>query len=411
MGESHTLRIRLALWFFLLVTGLSAPSCRGCSDGSSGSAAGTPNTPPAAVVATPVGVHSSNIPISYSLLDGESDVVSILVEYSVDGGVTFTAATMGSGGDGTTGLTSSPGGTAHTFIWASRSDSVALSGPVATVQIRITPSDTAPGTPGSTGSFTVNNRITAYRITDLRLRDPHVFTNLSGMAPCTDVTDTGIVVPPLINVPSINQLIADRIAGDTQPADGYYDLSLLLLFRPLDQTAGTGARVDWAVGRCAVGSTSCDLDPAYTPIPVSYTNAATGTVLSPITGTTSPAVYAPPITLPGSPGFSTTEFAFTLNLGTTPLPLSGIRVGASYAGNPATTLQNGLILGFLAESDASVLMVSTPTGPVPLSALLPGGAGSCMTAYSDKDVGPDSVTPGWWFYYNFTAMEVTYTGP
>jgi len=62
--------------------------------------------------------------IAYSLTDAESETCSITVHYSLDGGDNWNVATAGSGGDGTTGLSSSPSGSSHTFVWASGSDIV-----------------------------------------------------------------------------------------------------------------------------------------------------------------------------------------------------------------------------------------------------------------------------------------------
>ena len=59
------------------------------------------------------------------------------------------------GGDGTTGLTSSPGGTSHTFVWASNSDIVNVND--ANVMVRITPTAATVGTPGTSGVFSVDN--------------------------------------------------------------------------------------------------------------------------------------------------------------------------------------------------------------------------------------------------------------
>lgn len=66
-------------------------------------------------------------------------------------------------------------------------------------------------------------------------------------------------------------------------------------------------------------------------------------------------------------------------------------------------------MGFLSEAVADATMVDLGAGPVPLSSLLPGGTGNCDSG-DDKDLGPDGTTPGWWMYFNFTALAVTYTG-
>lgn len=87
-----------------------------------------------------------------------------------------------------------------------------------------------------------------------------------------------------------------------------------------------------------------------------------------------------------------------------------MRVGATYVGNPAGQLTDGLLRGFIAESvaDVTILPTSLPViGGMPLSSVLPGGTGSCEPGTLDMNNG----VPGWWFYLNFPADQVTYTGP
>jgi probable HAF family extracellular repeat protein len=116
-----------------------------------------PNQIPSASVTTPSATQTGNVVISYSVVDAESENCTIAVEYSSDGGANWTAATAGSGGDGTTGLTSSPGGTSHSFVWSSASDIVNAIN--SNVKIRITPKDSAQGVTGITGAFVVDNRV------------------------------------------------------------------------------------------------------------------------------------------------------------------------------------------------------------------------------------------------------------
>ena len=94
------------------------------------------NQLPWASVSTPSGTQSGNVTISYSLFDNESDTCSILVQYSPNGGTSWYTATQGPGGDGMSGLTSLPGGSPHTFVWASRNDIVNTN--ISDVEIRIT---------------------------------------------------------------------------------------------------------------------------------------------------------------------------------------------------------------------------------------------------------------------------------
>jgi hypothetical protein len=115
------------------------------------------NTLPWVAIETPFGVSTGNIRIGYTLTDAQSDQCIIRVEYSADGGAFWREATMGSDGDGTRALASSPQGVAHTYIWNSSTDmghSVRN-----TMKIRITPSDTQIGISGETGLFNIDNNL------------------------------------------------------------------------------------------------------------------------------------------------------------------------------------------------------------------------------------------------------------
>ncbi len=116
--------------------------------------------PPSVTVTTPSSPQSGNVTIAYSLIDAVSDTCSIAVQYSPNGGRTWKAATAASGGEGLTGLTSSPTGTPHTFVWASGGDIVSANS--SGVEFRITPTDSVAktvGSPGTTAGFVVNNKV------------------------------------------------------------------------------------------------------------------------------------------------------------------------------------------------------------------------------------------------------------
>jgi hypothetical protein len=120
----------------------------------------------------------------------------------------------------------------------------------------------------------------------------------------------------------------------------------------------------------------------------------------------------PPIGTPGAPCFNTTPVTITFPFGIFTVPLQDVRAGARYVGSPANQLADGLLFGFLSESDANSIVLP-PSVPIfagqPISVLLPGGTGNCAT-HTAKDTGPLGQ-PGWYFYLNFTAHRVTWTGP
>jgi hypothetical protein len=110
------------------------------------------NLPPNVTVETPVGTQCGNVTINYTLMDANSDPCSIAVEFKGGGHANWTTATVSGQ---TTGLTSSPGGEAHSITWQSGSDAA---GEDELFQVRITPSDgMVVGDTGTTAEFEVDN--------------------------------------------------------------------------------------------------------------------------------------------------------------------------------------------------------------------------------------------------------------
>lgn len=245
---------------------------------------------------------------------------------------------------------------------------------------------------------------TAFRMSSLTLRDPHVFVGISIF--CIDLTDTAF-----LGNPSINDLIAQALNGSTV-TPGTLDLSYLLIFRPLDQ-AGASGTVDFAFGTCTapVASTTCDLDLSGPVVPLSYTNQGAGTCLAPIAGTLQP--YSPSVTPSTAPCFVTAPASLTLDLGGILVSLESAQLAGRYSGTPASQILSGLGYGFLSQAAANTIIIPASiavVGGQPLSSLLPGGAGNCSTG-DDRDLGPDGTTLGWWIYFNYSATQVPYLGP
>lgn len=118
------------------------------------------NQPPTAGIVTPGGVQFGNVPVDYTLTDAEGNDCSVVVEYTANNGTNWYTATRRQIGEGLTGLSSSPSGEAHLFIWDSVADNVALSGQIDTVKVRVTPTDFHEGTAGVANSFSVDNTLT-----------------------------------------------------------------------------------------------------------------------------------------------------------------------------------------------------------------------------------------------------------
>jgi cysteine-rich repeat protein len=238
----------------------------------------------------------------------------------------------------------------------------------------------------------------AFRFSDLDLRDPHVFVNFIG---CRDVTDNALAGF------SVNGSLQTNIQTDGN-GDGFLDLSPTLVFRPLAQgnTATTELDVYFAQCTAPMSSTSCKPG-AQPPIVVTATAQTSGTCLAPLPGTVHP--YVPPVTASSGPCFSSNAATITISLGGIPITLHDARIAGTFVGNPATSLTNGLLIGFISETDANNTIIpnSFPlVGGQPLSSLLPGGSGNCAS-FSDKDT--DAGTVGWWFYLNFPANKVPWS--
>jgi cysteine-rich repeat protein len=244
---------------------------------------------------------------------------------------------------------------------------------------------------------TANVLPTAFRFSDLDLRDPHVFVQV---LTCTDVTNSNFTGF------SVNGELQTQITSDGN-ADGLLDFSPTLVFKPFSQAAATmPLELHFASCTAPIGSTTCTASTS-TVVTGTATNMTSGTCLSPLPNTTR-AAYTPAITSPTAPCFVSNAITVTISLGGIPITLHDAQVAATYVGNPATSMANGLLRGFISEADAdaTIIPASFPiVGGKPLSSLLAGGAGSCKTAtYSDKDT--NNGVSGWWFYLNFPATRV-----
>jgi cysteine-rich repeat protein len=242
---------------------------------------------------------------------------------------------------------------------------------------------------------------TAFRMRDLDLRDPHVYVDALG---CRDVTDTAFFGF------AVNGELQTSIQTDgDSPADGLLDLSIATVFRPLDQSAATNAiEIHFPSCTTPLASTQCSRNPpASPPIMATATNMTSGTCLLPVNGTTT-AMYTPDVANATGPCYVSNAVTVTVNIAGIPITLNQARIAATYVGSPASNTVNGLLMGFISETDANntTLPSSLPlVGGDPLSSLLPGGSGNCA-GHSDADM--NGGVRGWWFYLNFTAPQVTW---
>lgn len=278
----------------------------------------------------------------------------------------------------------------------------------------------------------------AFRLSDLDIRDPHIYAVLPFFG-CEDITDS----VPLNLSDSVNDLLENAIqcdgdCGSAGDDDGLLDVSFVLLFDPLDQANGGTGSVTVLEADCTapMSSTTCSPSAGGLSQSGTYSTDTANTCLDVLPNTTRP--YSPAITTPAPACFATDSISLTIDFSGISIPLEAVEAGATYVGNPATDLSNGLLRGFLSEAAADAIVIPDTIAVVggrPLSSLLPGGdppasgtacngnadcmngercvSGACSyencAGHSDLDVGPDGTTPGWWFYFNFPADRVPYT--
>ena len=154
---------------------------------------------------------------------------------------------------------------------------------------------------------------------------------------------------------------------------------------------------------------------ATSPAITTYLNQSSGTCVSPLAGTTgagNSTPYSPGITSPAAPCFATLPTSASFALDVINIDLENVVAGGTYVGSPATDISNGLIVGFLSEEDADAILIPADVilvGGNPLSFVLPGGTGNCAL-HDDRDIGPNGEL-GWYFYLEYAAHEITWTGP
>jgi hypothetical protein len=235
-----------------------------------------------------------------------------------------------------------------------------------------------------------------FRINDLDLRDPHLFVN-PPLFGCVDVTDNSFFGM------SVNSQLQEAITLDGD-GDGNLDYNLLLAFDTSNPAPGTFADLRVLSGTCTapMNSTTCNGPAVELGGPRGIVNATSGQCLPPLPGTLRP--YALAVTTPAAPCFESVPMELTLSLGGIPMRLTGLQIAATYFGLPASELRNGVIRGFLSQSDADATIIPAGfavVGGRRLSSLFRGGAGSCASG-SDMDL--NNGVPGWWVYFNFHAQ-------
>jgi hypothetical protein len=241
---------------------------------------------------------------------------------------------------------------------------------------------------------------TALRISHMEVRDPHIFSDALF---CSDITGLA------------NALLDQSLTQDKgPPTDGSLDINIVPVFTPLDPAAATtgfaldlGAACTTPMATTACTSTGAQVTPSIA------TNLTEGTCLTPIDGTTFSG-YTPAIAASTAPCFSSAPVdTIDVSLGTVTIHMTDAQIAGSYTGSP-TSLSNGLLRGFVSIDQArnTLFPASLPlVGGKTLAQLLSGGDTFCTRpgGGNDLDTGPDGVTKGWYFYINYSAVQVPYT--
>jgi hypothetical protein len=231
-----------------------------------------------------------------------------------------------------------------------------------------------------------------FRITELSLRDPHIFVGTS------DITDA-----PVLGMSVNRSLIPDQLGMDADK-DGFLDASLVLTLTPGDAMATT------AGSQLSMSSASCPTTLSAPCTPAAGLSArwtveqrASGECLSPLPMTTS--AYSPPVAAPAAPCFVTTDAAdMTIDLGGIKIQVTAARVGATYQMQPRPALTQGLIAGFVTNAAAMAAVVPSSAGP-PVA----GSSLSTFVRQRDHDqAASPNMQDGFWMYLNFVAEPVQY---
>jgi hypothetical protein len=303
---------------------------------------------------------------------------------------------------------------------------------------------------------------TLFRMDTVVLTDPHVVADQIIHTPvffedcllCEDITNEGETVEcvgEMVALAGLNPALDDLISQDGT-GDGYIDLSFVLVYELLDQTDGGGGLLTVTEGLCdEADPTTCVPDPdASNTETTTYSSQTSGECLSAIPGTLGPRPYPDGITIePNDPSgdcFVSDAMQVTISVafemgGTAEqvnIPMQEAQVAGEWQGDPATSITNGLLRGFLSMQDAdqeNITLDIEMVGEVNINLgrdLLPddGTAHACHEVsrafppeettgsnehceggdardLQNPDGGASYTNCGWWFYINWTGDWIT----
>lgn len=275
---------------------------------------------------------------------------------------------------------------------------------------------------------------TGFRVTSLRLISPRVVAQIP-LGGCQDITDNCATVFGGCVADGVNTQLRNAI-NPMSTSGGTYSLHLVNLFRPLNPASATTPAELHLNAACMEAPTpdSCAPDATMPDVVSSIANnQSAGTCFMPVaadvnTRAGSPAMYTPTANTVSAPCFVSDETMLVVTLSGISIPLERARIAATYSGSPANRLISGIVTGFLSDRAAAdvLLPASLPVvGGDPLYEHLQAGNRSTTNAMgmtvadgcnvgggtSEDDGDMNGTTRGFWFFLNFTADLVTWTGP
>lgn len=237
----------------------------------------------------------------------------------------------------------------------------------------------------------------AFRITELQLRDPHIFAGTQ------DLTEQEVLGQ------SVNRtLIPAKLTKDAD-GDGALDVSVIVLMRPFapDAAADRTPELSLVDASCPVNSSSsapCKPLNGSTGLQASWLveQRQSGSCLAPEPGTTSN--YQPAVTIPSAPCFQSADGKdLTMDVGGIKIKVTAAQVSATYQADPPA-LVKGLLAGYVTETAAMEAKLPSDAGPTV--------AGDSLSTYIrqrdyDRDSSPTGED-GFWMYMNFVAKPIDY---
>jgi hypothetical protein len=223
---------------------------------------------------------------------------------------------------------------------------------------------------------------TAYRITSLAIVDPPLW---QGSGPdCTNLSAY------------MNGAVGSQISSGA--------IDALIVFAPLSTAHGSSTPAEIIFGDCDSTGLNCSAEAGNTQTSFTATSLQSGACLNVIAGTLAPD-DPPAIMTPAVPCFTATAETATLELAGLRLDLVELSIGAGFSSEAVpSTLQNGLLYGFLTTDEAASITV--PGLGLTLDRFLRAGGSCAGGTVDDRDTATSTTADGWYLYLTFTASRV-----